>query len=310
MGFACTLVFAVAIVSIALVGYSKSRHIYLDAYGGKTEMLKDTPSPRAIFLGGSNLAFGLDSKAVADSLNLNVVNYGLQAGLGLKLMLNDALGNCRNGDILVISPEYEHFYGNAHGEKNTLAVVTLLYPEIVRRFDAGNFKVVSEGFVSALTILGDNIKSKMSAPDPAKYIYSALSFNAYGDEARHWTYPKEGLTVYANALADEFDEEFFNEFVEYVKALEAKGVVVVIVPPSIIREFYDNYASEIRYIEMRLAEEGLAFAYPQEKSVYAGEDMFDSYYHLSRTGIDKRMNLIIPALSGRQKAEAASRDSH
>ena len=34
---------------------------YLQAYNKKCQLLEDTPSPRIIFVGGSNLAFGFDS---------------------------------------------------------------------------------------------------------------------------------------------------------------------------------------------------------------------------------------------------------
>ena len=59
---------------------------YLQAYNKKCQLLEDTPSPRIIFVGGSNLAFGLDSQRIKDSLNINVINYGLHAGIGLKYM--------------------------------------------------------------------------------------------------------------------------------------------------------------------------------------------------------------------------------
>lgn len=48
---------------------------YLLAYNKKCELLEKTESPRIIFVGGSNLCFGLDSKRIADSLHVNVVNY-------------------------------------------------------------------------------------------------------------------------------------------------------------------------------------------------------------------------------------------
>lgn len=60
---------------------------YLQAYNKKCQLLEDTPSPRIIFVGGSNLAFGLDSQRIKDSLNINVINYGLHAGIGLKYMM-------------------------------------------------------------------------------------------------------------------------------------------------------------------------------------------------------------------------------
>lgn len=78
--------------------------------------------PRIIFVGGSNLAFGLDSQRIKDSLNINVINYGLHAGIGLKYMVDDISTYARKGDIIVFAPEYSHFYsGLAYGESITIA---------------------------------------------------------------------------------------------------------------------------------------------------------------------------------------------
>ena len=79
---------------------------YLQAYNKKCQLLEDTPSPRIIFVGGSNLAFGLDSQRIKDSLNINVINYGLHAGIGLKYMIDDISTYARKGDIIVFAPEY------------------------------------------------------------------------------------------------------------------------------------------------------------------------------------------------------------
>src|SRR5678816_2773153 len=60
---------------------------YLAAVLEKDRLIRNTPSPKIILVGGSNLAFGIDSKAIEDSLGLHVVNMGLYAKLGLKYML-------------------------------------------------------------------------------------------------------------------------------------------------------------------------------------------------------------------------------
>ena len=50
---------------------------YLAAILEKDRLIRNTPSPKIILVGGSNLAFGIDSKAIEDSLGLHVVNMGL-----------------------------------------------------------------------------------------------------------------------------------------------------------------------------------------------------------------------------------------
>ena len=83
---------------------------YLFAGKQKDFLLATVESPRIIFIGGSNLAFGTNSQMIKDSLGLNPVNTGLHASLGLKYMLDNTYRYIKKGDIVVVAPEYEHFY--------------------------------------------------------------------------------------------------------------------------------------------------------------------------------------------------------
>lgn len=296
VGFLCFLIVVLSLVCAFLVEYARDSRIYLDEYGHKESMLKDGLSPRVVFLGGSSTAFGIDSRMVGDSLGINVVNYGLQAGVGLRLMMADALLYCRPGDILVIAPEYEHFHGTSHGEKSTLSLLSLLHPQIISRFDAGNFRVAASGLPDALSVLSRCFLPDDGADAPGRYKYSALSFNEYGDESRHWTAPSDDITLNRNYIEDEFDEASLVNFLDGLSALEAKEVVVVVIPPPVYRGFYDRYRTKIEYVSERLAAEGRPFSLPVELSVFDREEMFDSDYHLSRNGIDRRMEQIIGLL--------------
>src|SRR6266436_7071833 len=60
---------------------------YLAASIDKHHLLVQQPSPRIVFVGGSNLAFGLDSSEIERSLSYHPINMGLHIGLGLAFML-------------------------------------------------------------------------------------------------------------------------------------------------------------------------------------------------------------------------------
>lgn len=296
LGFVCFFLVVFTVFVGCLTKYSKEKHIYLDEYGEKIQMLRDIPSPRIIFLGGSNLAFGIDSKSVADTFGINVVNYGLQAGIGLKLMMLDAAEYCRKGDILVISPEYEHFFGNAYGEKTTLSVLTLLYPKVVVNFDFQNWFVSVSGLKYAVSVMMGSLINNVSDSGTVDYQYSSMSFNDFGDESSHWSCPSEDLTLKQNSLEGGFDDSYFHQFAESVSALQAGGVEVVIVPPSIYSEFYDHHHDDINLLTGKLAEMQMPFAVAPEKMIFSRDDMFDSYYHLSISGVEKRMTMLIDIL--------------
>jgi hypothetical protein len=72
------------------------------------ELLKNTPSPRIILIGGSNVSFGLDAELMQRSLGIPVINDGLHAGLGI-VPLRELQEYIRQGDIIIISLEYSMF---------------------------------------------------------------------------------------------------------------------------------------------------------------------------------------------------------
>ena len=79
----------------------------------KDSLMENVESPRIIFLGGSNLSFGLNSQLIKDSLKLNPINAGIHASIGLIYMLSNSLEFIKKGDIVVLVPEYQQFYGDA-----------------------------------------------------------------------------------------------------------------------------------------------------------------------------------------------------
>lgn len=295
-GFALTLLMITAAVSGLLVWFVKNNHMYLDGYGQKERLLAETPSPRIIFQGGSNVAFGIDSKAVADSVARNTINNGIIFTLGISMMMSELSEYSREGDIIVIAPEYELFYGYADGLRGAISMLTLLYPRVIKYFNTTQTFTVAKGLSGSVRYCCELFIGKIMNPESNDYTYSSMGYNAYGDEEAHWNYYPEEKIILESGLPDTFDEEYFEEFCRTLDDFEARGIDVILIPPSIYSEFYDSCKDKMTYVEDRLLKAGHPFAYPQILSVYEKSDMFDSPYHLAKSGIDKRMVLVIDAL--------------
>ena len=79
---------------------------FLGELGEKCRRLRETEGKRLIFIGGSAVAFALDSKIMEKELpGYKVVNYGLYGGLGMKMMLDLSLPDIREGDLIILCPE-------------------------------------------------------------------------------------------------------------------------------------------------------------------------------------------------------------
>ena len=117
------MMFGVPVVAVVILCYlfaPVNPNNYLAEINHKLHLLDSVEGRRMIFVGGSNVAFGVDSHAIADSLGMKVINTGLHAGLGLKYQLESVVGNLKEGDVLVIMPEYEQFYDCFWGVGETL----------------------------------------------------------------------------------------------------------------------------------------------------------------------------------------------
>ena len=74
----------------------------------KVELLKNTPSPRIILVGGSGVAFGADSALMERELpGYSVVNFGMYAALGTMVMLDLSEPYIRERDIVILIPEQQ-----------------------------------------------------------------------------------------------------------------------------------------------------------------------------------------------------------
>ena len=72
----------------------------------KRVMLNANPTPRVMLVGGSNLMFGVDSGLLGQTLGARVVNMGVFGGLGILAPLEVILPHVREGDTVVLVPEY------------------------------------------------------------------------------------------------------------------------------------------------------------------------------------------------------------
>lgn len=87
-----------------ITGYFAGNH-RLATYRLKHQRLNSLTGPRIILAGGSNLHYGMDSELLQSTLNCDVVNMGIQGGLGLRFMLAEIEPSIRSGDVVILLAE-------------------------------------------------------------------------------------------------------------------------------------------------------------------------------------------------------------
>lgn len=102
------ILIAAVIVGVVFAGIKPDPNHYFAGSLLQTRLLEDTPSPRIILIGGSNVAFGLDAERMQKALGMPVINDGLHAGLGV-VPLRELEGYIHKDDKIVVSLEYSMF---------------------------------------------------------------------------------------------------------------------------------------------------------------------------------------------------------
>lgn len=151
----------------------------------KYDRLINTEGEKIVIVGGSSVAFGIDSEIIEEYTEMPVVNFGLYAALGTKLMLDLSRSGIGSGDIVLITPEIS---------EQTLSLYTnteLTLRAIGSRADI-MAKLPTDDKLSLLSGLWDytaekldyykqSFKSAELGYMSASGVYSALNFNALCD---------------------------------------------------------------------------------------------------------------------------------
>jgi hypothetical protein len=83
---------------------------------GKVAAASQIDGPKLLLIGGSNLHEGLSAQRISETIGVPSFNFGLQAGLGLRLILYEAKKVLRPGDTAILVLEYSHYIDDRWNE--------------------------------------------------------------------------------------------------------------------------------------------------------------------------------------------------
>lgn len=292
--FAFALFFYLLFLAVALMLPAAPLSTYLMADIPKRKLLSSVASPRIIFLGGSNVAFGINSSLISELLKRNVVNCGIHIGLGLNYMLSEAQPMIKEDDIVVIMPEYEQFYGIRSGSAELLELVGLSaaaratvfsHPELWNPITTvqGVVRENALRYLSRARIWLGSLHHHKSVPTES-IVYTLGSFNSDGDiplsiGTAHSEKQLPAPRVSTQPNLDRGSIDLMNDF---AFDLSRRGAQTVYIAPAISREKYYSYKREIDNCRSQLSS---SLKFPVlgnlEDSILPGDCFFDSPYHLT-----------------------------
>lgn len=289
----CTALLLILILGIAIPPTPRALQNLIFAKYRKDSLLVYCPSPRIIFVGGSNLSFGLNSKLIKDSLGLNPINTAISGFIGLSYMLETVKENIRATDIVVIAAEYQLFFGrNTYGGEELLRTVFEVSPNTINKLSINQW-------INVCYFLP---KYSFSKFNPMEYLYpevyppySVNSFNDFGDAYVHWDMAKRDCVPYKPIL-EKFNPDVIEELKAFKNYIVGKGAVLYMTFPGLQASSFEVFRDQIIRVNSELKKGGFVLLGSPERFKFADSLIFNAPYHLSKVGVDIRTQLLIEDL--------------
>ena len=217
---------------VLLLGYAFSipaqyTNTFVGELDDKFERLTSIDEPKLVVVGGSSVAFGLESEILEKYVGMPVVNFGLYAALGTKVMLDLSKAGINEGDVVVLAPELDAQTMSMYFNSETTLQATDDKPSMLRY-------VAPEHYFSLLGAMWGHIGQKLEyqrdgAPNPSG-VYNGNNFNEYGD--LEYERPSNLMALYydpntmINLNESILDDEFIDYINDYIDYCEKRGATV------------------------------------------------------------------------------------
>jgi hypothetical protein len=292
---------AVALVFLLLAaGALTYQHLLLwrpDAFSAatidKNLLLDASRPPRVLLVGGSNLAFGVDSGRLSRELGRPVVNMGLTMGAGIPFLLAEVEGRIGPGDLVVLSPEYEILHIPC-GDPSALAGLLWSRPASARFLSLSDWAAMTdEGLVLAGTALRESVRDLVRSP-ALKFVFLApyrrTAFDGNGDVPVRLHMATTGVqSAGFERRSWRAVERNATRIAAFAGRCESRGAAVAFTwppcPEGRWQELRPLLERTGREIEERLGP--LVVDHPKDL-VYPPGLFYDTVYHLSAEGISRR----------------------
>jgi len=256
----------------------------------KDSMLKNIESPRIIFVGGSNLVFGLNSQMVKDSLEMNPINAGLAASIGLIYMMDDVLPYVRPGDKVVLAPEYQNYFGKfAYGGHDLFRLLMDVERSGFKKLRPKHWPNLIKSWP---VYFRSKFRLKNYVFDSEHDIYGKHIFNKYGDSDFHWNLESRDFSP-LYPLNKPLNKSVIDEMVRFNNLISEKGAELFVTYPACQRESVEINKIQILNLEQVLNKTELKILGTPMRYSFPDSLMFGQAYHLSKKGMDIRTRFLI-----------------
>lgn len=293
----------------AAANRARYRESYLASIIDKEAWLERAGSPKIVIVGGSNAAFGIDSRRIEAETGKPVVNMAVTYRLGLPFLLNQVKNSLREGDLVIVSPEYFLLFSGYTEGGTDLAVTLAIHPSALRHLRS--LKQWGDAFLELRKYLREILRVYAAncagygwfyippglfggADEAVPALYSRRAFDERGDFTAHLkaaSAVKLGDDISLNSPIDTEAIEELNRFYGFARK---KGASVLFVYPSFAASAYARNRESLQNLENYL-KQNLRIPSPSAAgdSIMADHYFFDTVYHLNAEGRAMRTRALL-----------------
>ena len=216
---------------IFLLIANSQAHIYSKTYYAalvdKVHNLKEQKNQKKIVLiGGSNVAFGFNSGLLQQEfLEYKVVNFGLYAMLGTKIMMDLAIDYINEGDMVFLSPEINSQSTSLYFNSQSTLKALEDDMSLINKLPKDNKDSVIGSYFDFF-----KERSKYNKVIETSGVYQRKNFNEYGDikydeldeNNIHYRSANRMLLHYDPTMKVDFSYQIDQSFYEYVNSYNKK----------------------------------------------------------------------------------------
>lgn len=314
----------IAVLTWSTTRPPRSDH-YLASLADKHEALLHRPGPRLILVGGSSAAFGICSPKLKEQLQVEPINMGVHAAMGLEFMLSHVERHVQSGDTVLLSPETHLLCAPLLPEQRFVDELLSVWPLAADYLPAeclppGYTRPTWKDYFDhrALQEFGERFHhlrrnvSRMARGRPLKSsdnLYVRAAFNQYGDVVAHYAQPSKPFPlesiVYQKPRVDAAIERI-NRFADLC---QQRGARVYFAYSPIWDDALAASQPAIQAVHERLiAELQIPVLMEPGESALPRSEFFDTHLHLTGHGARIRTQQLIQHL--RPHVSIAARPSH
>jgi hypothetical protein len=305
----------VASIIGGLVLFVPDENDYSQASILKHERLAQLPSPKIVLVGGSNLAFGVDSQKIEEDLKCQVVNMGMNGWLGIRFMLAEVRGALQAGDTVVLSFEWDNFFKPVEGHGPSFLGIIKTNPGALVFLTLEQFRFVLKAFSEVAQAKTERLikqalvraglrKEDMSARAQREAFLNRIEaldgFSAHGDLVSHLSVETPLPFPLGQDLIQKgtpVEKKAIEMMIEFAKEMRSRKVHVLVSYPPIPPDVFERHRESFNDIHRVLVtHEELSIPRFPEDLVFDRMKFFDTIYHLNRFGRPLRTQKMIEDL--------------